>query len=155
LKFSVGDMVSSSHYCVVGKILRLLNKDTIVLFGSMSVRISVSILEMANMKDIDNSIGRKEVAVRLPSISSKDFVEFDTNIDLHGVSVLEGLVMLDKWLDKAILMGYKDLKIIHGKGSGVMKKAVHKYLSNNDSVNRIIKKHPLSGGDGVTWVNLK
>ena len=105
MKFSVGDMVSSSHYCVVGKILRLLNKDTIVLFGSMSVRISVSILEMANMKDIDNSIGRKEVAVRLPSISSKDFVEFDTNIDLHGVSVLEGLVMLDKWLDKSILMG--------------------------------------------------
>lgn len=76
-------------------------------------------------------------------------------LDLRGLRVDEGLSRLEKFLDQALLSGRYRLEVLHGKGSGALKKAVHEYLSGAPQV----RSHELApedeGGAGVTVVELR
>jgi DNA mismatch repair protein MutS2 len=86
--------------------------------------------------------------------TSDTFSTFNPEIDLHGMPVSKALSTVDRWIDKASLLGHKQLKIIHGKGMGVLRDAVRTYLQSHDQVKRVIAKHPYPGGEGVTWLEV-
>jgi len=94
-----------------------------------------------------------------PSSPTKINVNYEpvkTNeIDLRGFRVDEALVAVDKFLDEAILSGLKQVYIIHGKGTGALRQAIHEYLDKNLRVKS--KGFPKwSRGDmGMTVVELK
>ena len=71
-------------------------------------------------------------------------------IDLRGLRVDDGLVELDRQLDAAALNGMPFVRIIHGKGTGAMKKAVREALQTNPHVKRFEGGKDGEGGDGVT-----
>ena len=75
-------------------------------------------------------------------------------IDLHGLTVDEALPKLDSFLHKAFRAGYYQVRIIHGKGSGILRREVDRYLSNHP----LVRSHRLAdryhGGDGATQVDL-
>ncbi len=71
-------------------------------------------------------------------------------IDLRGLRVEEGIMELDRQLDAAALNGLPFVRIIHGKGTGAMKKAVREALQNNPHVKRSEGGKDGEGGDGVT-----
>ena len=62
---------------------------------------------------------------------------------------------VEKFIDNAILVGVPQISIIHGKGTGTLRKEIHKYLKNN----KFVKSYRLGtfgeGEDGVTIVELK
>ncbi len=71
-------------------------------------------------------------------------------VDLRGLRVEEGMMELDRQLDAAALNGMPFVRIIHGKGTGAMKKAVREALQNNPHVKRFEGGKDGEGGDGVT-----
>jgi DNA mismatch repair protein MutS2 len=71
-------------------------------------------------------------------------------VDLRGLRVEEGIMELDRQLDAAALNGMPFVRIIHGKGTGAMKKAVREALQNNPHVKRFEGGKDGEGGDGVT-----
>ncbi len=75
-------------------------------------------------------------------------------IDLHGLTVDEALPKLDSFLHSAFRAGYYQVRIIHGKGSGILRREVDRYLSNHP----LVRSHRLAdryhGGDGATQVDL-
>jgi len=73
-------------------------------------------------------------------------------IDLHGKTVDEALVKLDKYLDSASLAGFPFVYIHHGVGTGILRKAIHDFLKTNPHVQRYTTD-PENGG--VTIVYLK
>ncbi len=75
-------------------------------------------------------------------------------LDLRGERVEDALIELGKFLDQAILSGRKDLEIIHGKGTGVLKKAVQDYLRGISGVKKVTFAPEDQGGEGVTLVEL-
>ena len=77
-----------------------------------------------------------------------------TEMDLRGHRVDEALGRLDNWLNDATLEGSSRLRVVHGKGTGVLRRAVRDYLEGHPLV-AAVETGEGPGGDGVTVVELK
>lgn len=81
------------------------------------------------------------------------FAEFggSVEIDLHGAQdVEEGMHILDRFLNAQFMAGERAVKIIHGRGTGAMRKAVHKYLATVPFVEMFRDSQNISETSGVT-----
>jgi len=76
-------------------------------------------------------------------------------IDLRGRLVDQALPLLDKFLDDALLVNLPFVRIIHGKGTGALKEAIHKHLPANHPGVEFTMAEPAQGGAGVTVVKFK
>jgi len=150
-----GDRVRMHGQECIGEIVRVTDRYATVAFQSMEVNIPLGQLE----KVLPTAEARQptfpiQPTVRILNLSSDTFATFSSEIDLHGMPVSKALSSIDRWIDKASLLGHKQLKIIHGKGMGVLRNAVRTYLQSHDQVKRVVDKHPYPGGEGVTWLEV-
>jgi DNA mismatch repair protein MutS2 len=85
----------------------------------------------------------------------KKMISAPTELNLRGKRVDEAIDALEKFLDDALLAGHKVVRIVHGKGTGKLRQAVHDYLRSHSQV-RAFELAPLhEGGDGVTIAYLQ
>jgi DNA mismatch repair protein MutS2 len=79
---------------------------------------------------------------------------FADQLDLHGLTVDEALPRLDSFIHDAYSAGYYQVWVVHGKGTGVLRREVGRYLSDHTLVHshRLADRH--HGGDGATEVRL-
>ncbi|MCS7223072.1 MAG: endonuclease MutS2 [Armatimonadetes bacterium] len=75
-------------------------------------------------------------------------------ISLLGMRVSEGLEVLDRFLDQAILAGHRQVRVVHGRGTGKLRQAVHDFLRSSPFVHAFELAPVQEGGDGVTIVYL-
>ena len=68
---------------------------------------------------------------------------------------VEGMTNVDRYIDAALLAGYGQVTIVHGKGTGALRKGITNYLKNNRSVKKFEFAAPNAGGNGATVVYLK
>ncbi|MCS6863098.1 MAG: Smr/MutS family protein, partial [Abditibacteriales bacterium] len=76
-------------------------------------------------------------------------------IYLRGLTVEEALTRLDKYLDDAVLGEVSPVRIVHGKGTGALREAIHAYLRHHPSVTSFHTADLSDGGDGVTVAHLR
>lgn len=78
-----------------------------------------------------------------------------TELDIRGLNIEEAMIEIDKFLDNLYIQGVTDARIIHGKGTGQLRKGVNDYLKKH----KLIKSKKFAdfnaGGDGVTEIKLK
>lgn len=79
---------------------------------------------------------------------------FRAELDLRGKRTEDALFEVEKYLDKAIMLGFPSIKLIHGKGDGILRKMIREYLKKYSQVNRMEDEHADRGGDGITYVYL-
>ncbi len=79
----------------------------------------------------------------------------ETECDVRGYTLEEALAAVDLFLDGATLNHLKEVSIIHGKGTGVLRAGVHKYLKKHPAVKEFRLGRYGEGEDGVTIVTLK
>ncbi len=81
----------------------------------------------------------------------------ESTLDLHGMSVEQSQILLDRFISEMFKLKKFYLLIITGKGKGILRDATHKYLSNfySDKIRYIKKAHIKDGGDGAFYVILK
>ncbi len=75
-------------------------------------------------------------------------------LDLRGKTIDEAIVELDQYIDKALLAGYEQIYIIHGKGTGQLRKGVQQYLKGHKRIKKTRLGGEGEGGSGVTVVQL-
>ena len=81
--------------------------------------------------------------------------EMSPEVDLRGLMVEEALERVDKFLDDAVLAGLPQVRIIHGKGTGALRKAVTEALRHDRRVESYRLGGVGEGGDGVTVAKLR
>ena len=81
-------------------------------------------------------------------------VNFKPNIDIRGKRAEEAVQEVEKLIDDAVQLGVKELKILHGKGSGILRKIVRETLQANDFVEKFYDEKQEYGGDGISIVIL-
>lgn len=110
-------------------------------------------LEEQEIEKMDELGQKKEIMPERPKLSFTKAVSW--KLDLHGVKVEEALGILDKYLDEALMSNFPFVYILHGRGTGALRQAIHKYLRTHPSVLRFRMGEGTEGGQGVTIVYLK
>src|SRR5690606_40210562 len=83
--------------------------------------------------------------------SSESITDFHAEVDVRGMRTEEALHKIELGLDRAVMSGYPSLKIIHGKGDGILRKFIRDYLRKYNHVSRFEHEHADRGGDGITY----
>jgi DNA mismatch repair protein MutS2 len=89
------------------------------------------------------------------SANTGDIASFSPEIDVRGMRTEDALAAIERLFDRAVMMGYGSLKILHGKGDGILRKMIRQYLKKYDQVDRMEDEHADRGGDGITYVYLR
>ena len=116
--------------------------------GAIRTRTPVSNLRLYESK-------RAEAGARVGGLTSRMERSVHTDLDLRGQSVEEALLEVDRFLDNAVLCGLERVTIIHGKGTGVLRSAVHAHLKGHRQVKGFRLGAFGEGEHGVTVVELK
>jgi DNA mismatch repair protein MutS2 len=91
----------------------------------------------------------------LPKISGTDTPATLPEIDLRGMRVDEALTAVDKFLDDALLAGWNEVRLIHGKGTGALRQSISNFLKKHPQTQRFHEAAMGEGDYGVTVVELK
>lgn len=146
----VGDLVWVASLDRTGDILKIYGDGAEVQAGTFRLRVALRDLELRAPANRESQASttpqkRRTADITLPRIESPGM-----EIDLRGHSVEEMLPLLQKYVDHAYLSGLPFTRIIHGKGTGTLRRAVREELRHNP----LVKKHRTGeqneGGDGVT-----
>jgi len=124
--------------------------DLDVKLGSLRARINVRQIERVEKGERGNGDGRGAA----PPASRLPMPTIPPELDLRGLTVDEALLLIDQRLDEAARAGVRELRIIHGKGTGTLRRAVREMLSKHALVQGHAAAQPRGGGDGVTVVEL-
>jgi len=79
----------------------------------------------------------------------------EPELSLRGMSAEDALDLLDRYLDEARLAGWQEVRIVHGKGQGILRRVVGEYLTKDDRVTEKRLGQWDEGGDGVTIAKLR
>ena len=151
----VGDSVIIADIGNEATVVTLADKKGLVTvqMGTMKTRVKEKTLRLVEKQKKQQTVGKRTVATG--RMESKMNMSAQTSLDLRGMTVDEGILELDRYIDHALRMGIGEFTVIHGKGTGVLRAAVREYLKKST----FVKSHRLGtfgeGEDGVSIVTLR
>lgn len=146
----VGDDVKLHSLDQNGSIVEMKSdKEAIVQVGMMKVTAKINDLEL-----LDKKPEEKQEAVS-HTIRNNGAAAVTTELDLRGERYDDALLKLEQYIDEAIMQNYHQARIIHGKGTGALRKGVEKYLKKHPQIEDYHLGHQNEGGSGVTVIELK
>jgi DNA mismatch repair protein MutS2 len=154
--FKQGDLVKALGSELIGEVVKVIGQKVMINFDYMVITVSLNQVQRVSSTPqavLNNKVPFRTSA-RVMNLSKADFAAFRTELDLHDMYVHEALKLLDKWLDKACLLGHRHLRVIHGIGKGILRQEVRSYLRAHQSVKKVLENHPFPGAGGVTVVEL-
>ncbi|HEY8476925.1 MAG TPA: Smr/MutS family protein, partial [Chloroflexota bacterium] len=149
---AVGARLHLPHLGVSGTVLNV-DEHGRAEIDVRGMRVRMRLDELADAQPVtdeprEHAVSYREVLDR----RSRDAIALQ--IDLRGQRVAEALEALDRYLHDAFLAGLRRVRIVHGKGTGAVRKAVRDYLAGNPLVQDFETAAPDDGGDGATIVRL-
>ncbi len=143
----VGDKVWVARLGQRGQVIALDDNGADVQVGSFRVRLKANELE----RIAEPGKPREETTSRvsLPAVESPGI-----EVSLRGMRAEEALDRLDKYLDRAYLAGLPYVRIVHGKGTGTLRKLARDLLREHPLVAEVREAQPHEGGEGVTIAKL-
>ncbi len=143
---AIGDKVLHKESHIKGEVISIPDSSGRVKILVDGKKIETNIEKLEKIDKFDKEI--KSKLDRIPVVETKD------QIDLRGMDSIDACYALDKYLDEAKIMGISEVKIIHGKGTGVLRKKVNEFLKNNPKIKSKRSAQWNEGGEGVTIVEL-
>lgn len=153
----VGDIVRVDGQDTFGEVVEIRGKKATVESNSLRMTISLNRLQKTKKKAIpSDKVGRQNNRYQsiYDEINEKRKY-FNPTLDLRGQRAEEALEQLQRFLDEAQLLGEKELRILHGKGYGILKTIIRDRLQSNSDVKNCHSERLELGGDGITVVHLK
>ena len=147
-KVKIGDSVFVTTLNAKATVREIKGKSILVELGLMKTMVSSDVCRKT-------STDNKSVITKPKKISLNKIQEVQPTIDIRGVNVQEGEDILNKYLDDVILCGLTRILVIHGKGTGALKKGIRNFLQNHSCVEKIEIAELNEGGDGATVVFMK
>ncbi len=150
----VGDKVKIKGSDLFGEVTRVDKRDISVAVGNI-----ISVLQADKVERISgNQYSASLKANVKPSYDSYGMSErrlnFKPSIDIRGQRLDEALDTVSHFIDDALMVGVGEVKILHGKGTGVLKEEIRKYLKTIAGVESFRDEHLEMGGSGITIVKL-
>ena len=141
----------------VGEVMSISGKKATIGFGQILTTIELSRLEAISNSEFkkvsrDVSPMTAKAATNYDPMAKR--LQFSQQIDVRGMRAAEALEQVREFVDEAIMLGFNELRILHGKGTGALKEEIRNYLRTVDLVKSAKDEHEERGGAGITVVQL-
>ena len=146
-EIKVGDDVLVLSYNQRATVLEISGNTIQIKMGAMKLNIK--------KKEVRKIDSEPEVATRYVSTSNVSSKKVGIDINVIGLNTEEAIREIEDYMDKVILQGYDTFTIIHGLGSGILRKNIGEYLKNNRYVASYRTGGQNEGGMGATVVEMK
>ncbi len=146
--FSEGEEVLVKTLNQNGKILRVMPKDGRVQVQSGILKLVVSMDDIVKIQKKKNNRLKNFAALKRTS-------QVRGELDVRGMNADEAISEIETYFDRAMLTGYNEVYIIHGKGTMVLRKKIQEYLRTSKYVSEFKDANQNEGGVGCTVVTLK
>ena len=153
--WKAGDKVVMEGNQNIGEILELNEKNIVVAFGH--IRTSVSREKLQKITNNEAKKIQRTYNQTMPNINkgmSEKRLTFKTEVDVRGQRAEEALQLIRSWIDDAIMLDFSELRILHGKGNGILKEMIRNYLKTEPAVKSFRDEHVQFGGAGITVVEI-
>lgn len=125
------------------------NKNLILALGEIRTVVKLDRVQKLRSKEKSKAVKRHMIT------SSASAADFHPEIDVRGMRTDDALHQLEMVLDRAVMIGYPSLKIVHGKGDGILRRFIRDYLRKYSHVSHFEDEHADRGGDGITYAYIK
>ena len=153
-----GEKVRVKENGMVGEVVKVSSKAVVVAIGNISSKMPLDKVERITSNEFKSAV--KEVSrpvstIRVDSSISERKLNFKTEIDLRGARLNDAIEQVTRYVDDAIMLGISSVRIIHGKGTGVLRDEIQKLLRTMPGVSSARDEHIQFGGSGVTIVTFE
>ncbi len=169
---SVGDAVRMRGARSEGRVESISGQTATVIFGGMRTRLPLSRLQLASpaaaspdggetaagqpskMDEVRAGLQRYNVSHMTQDTIDDHRKNFHQDLDVRGMRGDEALQAVQYFIDDAILVGMPRVRILHGKGNGILRQLIRQYLAAEPNVSHVRDEHVQFGGAGITVVDL-
>ena len=151
-----GEKVRVKENGMVGEIAKVSAKAVVVIIGNISSKMPLDKVERITSNEFKSAIketARPVSAVKVDSSINERKLNFSTELDVRGERLNDAIEKVTRYIDDAIMLNISSVRIIHGKGTGVLRDEIQKFVRTMPGVGSVRDEHIQFGGTGVTIVN--
>lgn len=153
--WSIGSKIRLKDKEIFAEILETRGKSLLVAMGQMITTIPADQAEPVSESEFRKATGMKSYGTSFIGVDMDNRrLSFSPSLDVRGLRADEALRKVTEFIDEAVMVGSGELRILHGKGDGILRHMIRDYLSGVDVVNRYEDEDIRFGGTGITVVKL-
>ena len=149
-----GDAVRMIDTQAAGEVIEVKGKMVLVESGSFRFQVAGEKVERISKAELKKSQRTSQTYREPDPVVSRRKLNFKPEIDIRGVRGEEAINLVQDLIDNALMVQYKNLRILHGKGNGILRQLVRQYLATVDVVKSFRDEHVDMGGSGITVVEM-
>jgi len=150
-----GDKVRMKGHDAVGEVIAVSRGGCLVAFGNLTTQVDAAQLERVSDEEYRRQSHTTGTAGGWQEDLHRRRLYFRPEIDVRGKRAEEALQEVTAFIDEAVMVGEHSLRIIHGKGNGILRQMIRDYLHTLPVVGKYHDEHVDRGGTGVTLVELE
>jgi len=149
-----GAKVRIKGQSAVGEVMDITNKSVMVAFGGLITSVPQKRLDIISNNEYKKQVRSQRTGstINYSESISKRKLNFKQEIDVRGVRAEEALYKVQEHVDNAIMVDAPEIRILHGKGNGILRQLIREYLSGVDLVDSFRDERVDLGGSGITIV---
>ncbi len=147
---NIGSSVMVSGQQSIGEVLEINKNKAVVAFGNLHTTVDLKKLQVV-AKSVEKELKKMSEGVNL----NDKMKDFSPELNIIGTRGDEAMRRLDLFIDDAYLLGVKQVRIVHGKGYGILRTLVRDSLNRNPLVSSVQNENIEFGGDGASIVMMK
>ena len=154
-EIKTGSKVRIKGQNAIGEIVKMNGRNVLINYGSIITTISAENVEVVSENEYRQNM-RNTLAPKPQhgfDIYTKQ-LNFKPNIDVRGMKPEEALPLIENFIDEAMMIDCSELKILHGKGNGILRTQIRNLLKNVAGIKYIGDEHPDFGGAGITVIKI-
>ena len=152
---AVGDYVIINDTMTIGQVVERKGEDIVVSFNSVHFRTTVGKVTKTKQKPPQAGSRRSSAeSMAIYTEMNRKATEFNLELDIRGMRAQEAIDELEHYIDDALLLQIHEVRIIHGKGDGILRKVVREFLAKNSDVKHFRDEAMERGGYGATVVEM-
>jgi DNA mismatch repair protein MutS2 len=153
--WAIGNKIRLKDKDIFAEILETRGSNLLIAMGQMITTIPVGQAEPVSENEFKKATGVKSYGTSFAGVDMENRkLSFTPSLDLRGLRADEALRKVTEFIDEAVMVGSAELRILHGKGDGILRRMIRDYLSGVDVVNRFDDEDIRFGGSGITVVKL-
>ena len=153
-KPSPGDYVRITGTDTVGEVTEVRGKKLQIESNSLKMSVDIDKTEPVDAAGYLKEVSKNRPQQKIDWSLNTRRNQFNPEIDVRGMRTDEALQVVQEFIDTALMIQFRHLRILHGKGNGILRHMIRQYLDSTGAVKSAVDEHVDRGGAGITVIDL-